>query len=137
MTMNFGGSRVPPASMGDATVAALTATFQQLDGAYARLGAPRTQDQLWKQIGATPMIGQNDVPGDVFTPGDARSLMDFAAPCGSAASPSGLRTATAPVAPPSTTSAPPTPAAASIGGRSSRRHLHRRRREAKSRLARL
>jgi chitinase len=33
---------------------------------------------LWRQIGVTPMIGQNDVPGAIFTPDDAAGLNAFA-----------------------------------------------------------
>ena len=65
-------------SMGDATIAALTATWQQLDGVYRRAGSPRTDKEIWKLLGATPMIGQNDIPGDVFTLGDAARLMQYA-----------------------------------------------------------
>ncbi len=78
MTMDFDGSRPPQMSMGEATIAALNATWQQLDGAYRRAGSPRTQQEIWKAIGATPMIGQNDVPEEVFSPGDAEDLMEFA-----------------------------------------------------------
>jgi chitinase len=77
MAMNYGGSR-ESMTMRAATELALVSTFQQLDGAYQRLGAPRTEEQLWAMIGATPMIGQNDVAGDVFTPGDAEALRSFA-----------------------------------------------------------
>lgn len=78
MTMNYGGSRPTGMSMRDATIAAITATWQQLDGAYQRAGAPRTAKELWKMVGATPMIGQNDVAEDVFRQGDADGLMAFA-----------------------------------------------------------
>lgn len=79
MTMNYGGSRTPDTSMYDATVAALNATWQQLDGVYRRAGAPKTEHELWRMIGATPMIGQNDVREDVFTLDDADALVSFAA----------------------------------------------------------
>ena len=77
MTMNYGGSRAESDSMAEASVAALNATWQQLSDLYARLGIPRTDEEIWGRIGATPMIGQNDVPADVFTPGDAQALLDF------------------------------------------------------------
>src|SRR5690606_1759957 len=33
---------------------------------------------LWRRMGATPMIGQNDVPGEIFSLGAARGLATFA-----------------------------------------------------------
>lgn len=79
MTMNYAESRPSSLPMHDANVQALTSVWQQLDGAYQRAGTPLTQDRLWEMIGATPMIGQNDVPGDFFTQKDAQKLSDFAA----------------------------------------------------------
>lgn len=76
MTMNYGGSR-EAMTMREATAAALMATFQQLDGVYQRAGTPLDEGALWKMVGATPMIGQNDVAADVFTIADAEALMDF------------------------------------------------------------
>lgn len=78
MTMNFGGSRGSATSMRDATVSALTSTWQQLGIVYTQAGQPKTDSQLWSMVGATPMIGQNDVSSDVFTTGDANGLVDFA-----------------------------------------------------------
>src|SRR5690606_16514480 len=37
------------------------------------------RSQLWSRLGATPMIGQNDVPGEVFTVEDAVEFAEFAA----------------------------------------------------------
>ena len=78
MTMNYGGSRAPSDSMGSATAAALNATHLQIDDAYRRAGTLKTQQELWQMLGATPMIGQNDVASDVFTPSDADSLIALA-----------------------------------------------------------
>ncbi|OAI41987.1 hypothetical protein AYO38_03405 [bacterium SCGC AG-212-C10] len=78
MTMDYGGSKESTQSMSEASIAALTATWQQLDGAYVRAGTPLTEAQIWSMIGATPMIGQNDVAGEVFSLGDADKLMTFA-----------------------------------------------------------
>lgn len=78
MTMNYSASREDGVSMHEANVAALNATFEQLEGVLARAGDPRPADELWQMIGATPMIGQNDVREDVFTPDDAHRLIDFA-----------------------------------------------------------
>jgi chitinase len=78
MTMNFGASRGDGRSMSDASIAALNATHRQLDGLYTAAGKPLGPATLWKRMGATPMIGQNDVPGEVFTVGAARELNKFA-----------------------------------------------------------
>ncbi len=77
MTMNYGGSRAAGVSMGDATIAAMNAGWQQLDAAYLAAGVPLNED-LWKMMGATPMIGQNDVAQDVFTQSDATAVLSFA-----------------------------------------------------------
>ena len=61
MTMNYGGSRQPGQGMHAATVSALEATWRQVDGAYRRTGVQLTAAAVWAKIGATPMIGQNDV----------------------------------------------------------------------------
>lgn len=78
MTMNYSASRTPEMSMHEATVAALTATRHQLDSVYRLAGTQKTERELWQLIGATPMIGQNDVAEDIFTTGDAQALIDFA-----------------------------------------------------------
>ncbi len=78
MTMNYGGSRASTVSMKDATISALNATWQQLDGVYRRHNQVLTERELWQRIGITPMIGQNDVPADVFTTADARAIVQYA-----------------------------------------------------------
>lgn len=80
MTMNFvleGGS------MADAVAHSLEGVRRQLDGAFQRAGDElRSPDEVWASVGATPMIGQNDVPGDVFTLADASALVEFASDVG-------------------------------------------------------
>jgi chitinase len=78
MTMDFGGSRPAGMTMGEATLSALRATHAQLAAAYRRVGLTPSAEQLWGQLGATPMIGRNDVEGEVFSLADAASLADFA-----------------------------------------------------------
>jgi len=78
MTMNYGGSREAGQSMGDAHEAALTNTHRQLMEAYAAAGVPLTAAQVWARMGATPMIGVNDVEGEEFTLDDARRLVGLA-----------------------------------------------------------
>ena len=78
MTMDFGASKPATQSMIDAVTSSLTATERQLGILYSRAGLNLTDTTLWSKIGATPMIGQNDVPGEIFTLDDARALNAFA-----------------------------------------------------------
>jgi hypothetical protein len=55
-------------------VNAATSTHNQL----ATLYPSRSDAQLWAMVGVTPMIGQNDIAGEVFTTSDAQQLTDFA-----------------------------------------------------------
>ncbi|NKX49108.1 glycosyl hydrolase family 18 [Arthrobacter deserti] len=66
MTMDYGGSRGPSQSMLGASVAAARATHGQLTVLYRRAGEDVGEQTLWRRIGLTPMIGQNDVVGEVF-----------------------------------------------------------------------
>lgn len=79
MTMNFGASKEPGDSMAQASISALTTLHEQLDAAYSTVGERRTRAQLWSLIGATVMIGQNDVAGEIFTLDDAAEVKAFAA----------------------------------------------------------
>jgi len=58
---------------------ALNALHQQLRAAYSAVGQDLSDLAAWQLVGATPMIGQNDVPAEVFTQDDARQLVAFAA----------------------------------------------------------
>ncbi len=78
MTMDFGDSRGDGVSMADASIASLNATHTQLSTLYAGAGDPLGPATLWRRMGATPMIGQNDVPGEVFGLDAARELNQFA-----------------------------------------------------------
>lgn len=78
MTMDYGPSRADGQSMLQASTEALTATHRQLGQIYAREGQDVGQATLWRRLGATPMIGQNDVAGEIFTLDDARKLSAFA-----------------------------------------------------------
>ena len=78
MTMDFGASKPDDISMGEATKSALLAAHAQLAAAYRRAGLRLSTEQLWARLGATPMIGRNDVQGEVFSLRDAASLGDFA-----------------------------------------------------------
>ncbi len=74
MAMDFG---VPSAGkdMRGAVLSSLRATHRQLG---AVLGRDLSATQLWGRLGATVMIGQNDVPEERFGVADARALVRFA-----------------------------------------------------------
>jgi len=78
MAMDYGASKPKDTSMGDAARSALNAAHAQLGAAYRRAGHPLTAEELWARLGATAMIGRNDVAGEVFSIADASSLADFA-----------------------------------------------------------
>lgn len=78
MTMNYGtdGTVAPP--MSSLSTDALQATASQLDEVWKARELALPPGGVWALLGATPMIGQNDVAGEVFTTDDARTLNDFA-----------------------------------------------------------
>src|SRR5207342_1920114 len=78
MTMDFGASKPGDISMGDAARSALSAAHAQLAATYLRAGRRLSAEQVLARLGVTPMIGRNDVQGEVFSLQDAASLADFA-----------------------------------------------------------
>jgi chitinase len=78
MTMNYGSSRSEGQSMLDAGTSAAQATHEQLSIIYQRAGMTLDSGQIWKKMGLTPMIGHNDLPGEVFDLDAARGLNSFA-----------------------------------------------------------
>ncbi|HLI09756.1 MAG TPA: carbohydrate-binding protein [Ktedonobacteraceae bacterium] len=78
MTMDYGSSLVKGATMVSASESALIQTERQLGILYQRAGIHLNDATLWAKMGATPMIGQNDTPGEVFTLADATALNRFA-----------------------------------------------------------
>ena len=74
MVMNFAQSR-EDSTMQEAVVEALDSAHLQLRNAYRRAGLELGEEQLWSKLGATPMIGQNDVASDVFDLLDAEALL--------------------------------------------------------------
>ncbi|MCU1572688.1 MAG: glycosyl hydrolase family 18 [Micrococcaceae bacterium] len=78
MTMDYGQARPEGQSMLQASVAAAEATHGQLDALYRQAGTSLGSLSLWRKIGLTPMIGQNDVAGEVFTLEDAAGLNAYA-----------------------------------------------------------
>ena len=65
-------------SMVAKAAAAATSTVAQLRTIYSNAGQAKTDAQLWRLIGITPMIGVNDVSSEVFYPSDAVVVRDFA-----------------------------------------------------------
>jgi chitinase len=74
MTMDFGGYYSNGKAMGDLTVSALTDANAQLRSIIPGL----TEAAAYAMLGATPMIGQNDVTSEVFTLTDAQTVASFA-----------------------------------------------------------
>ena len=80
MTMDF-GSLPAGQSMRSGIQHAIEATQVQLGLIYRQAGVMLTPRQVSNErMGATPMIGRNDVQGETFTPSDAHALVSFAPP---------------------------------------------------------
>jgi cellulose synthase/poly-beta-1,6-N-acetylglucosamine synthase-like glycosyltransferase/chitodextrinase len=58
---------------------ALYATHAQLASLLPRYGIRLRSEQIWQRLGATVMIGQNDIRGENFTVPEAQGLAGFAA----------------------------------------------------------
>lgn len=78
MTMDYGGSKDKNDSMFEASKKALIETHRQLGILYKQANISLNSKSLWRKIGTTPMIGQNDVAGEIFTLDDAVKLNIFA-----------------------------------------------------------
>jgi chitinase len=78
MTMDFSTSLPPGQSLISADESALTKLAGQLAAVYAETGVHLSTAQAWQRVGATPMIGQNDVAAERFGLDDARALLAFA-----------------------------------------------------------
>lgn len=78
MTMDYGSSRAANQSMLDASKSALVQTHRQLGILYQQNGVRLNSATVWAKIGATPMIGQNDISSEVFKLADAKGLNSFA-----------------------------------------------------------
>ncbi|MBU2667414.1 chitinase [Actinoplanes bogorensis] len=77
MTMDYNNGDARP-DMLALSLSALSGTHKQLTDLYLRLGTKLTSPQVWSRIGATPMIGQNDIDTERFTLDDAEGLARFA-----------------------------------------------------------
>ena len=79
LTMDF--PEVTPAAgepMTQRTDDALVSLQRQIVDRYRVAGTVLTDTRAWQLVGATAMIGQNDVADQIFEPTDARSLVEFA-----------------------------------------------------------
>jgi len=77
MTMDY-GTDLGDATMAETSMQALNGVHDQLTTLYRSLRVPLPAAGAWAVMGATPMIGQNDVREEVFTLDDAAALSDFA-----------------------------------------------------------
>ncbi|KQV04939.1 glycosyl hydrolase family 18 [Leifsonia sp. Root112D2] len=78
MTMDYGAAKPAKDSMARASENALTATHRQLGILYKQAGTNLSDTSVWAKLGMTPMIGQNDIAGEVFGLDDATALNTFA-----------------------------------------------------------
>lgn len=78
MTMDFNDPVATAGGMLPATISALEATAGQIGEVYAAHGQALDEGERWGKLGATPMIGQNDVDDEVFTIEDATGLATYA-----------------------------------------------------------
>jgi chitodextrinase len=79
MTMDFSSPPGAGSTMARSAEAALNATYGQLASLYPQYGIHLRPQQIWQRLGATVMIGQNDMQGENFTVNDATTLVGFAA----------------------------------------------------------
>lgn len=78
MTMDFGNSKNKNQSMQDAVEKALNETHRQLGILFSNAGIYLNDNSVWSKMGATVMIGQNDIAGEVFSIDDAKAVNKFA-----------------------------------------------------------
>lgn len=78
MTMDFGDGSAAERSMGDLAIQVAADVRDQVSQVYAAADRRLTDAESWSRVGVTPMIGQNDVVGEVFTLAEAEELNAFA-----------------------------------------------------------
>lgn len=74
MAMDYGAAYSSGKKMGELAISAANETFAQIKPLFPG----KTDAQIWALIGVTPMIGQNDIASEIFTPSDAQMLVTFA-----------------------------------------------------------
>jgi chitinase len=78
MAMDFGEPRAAE-DMREAILSSIDATRKQVSALFGRAGARLDSDSLWRKVGVTVMIGQNDVKPEHVTVEDARAVAEHAA----------------------------------------------------------
>jgi cellulose synthase/poly-beta-1,6-N-acetylglucosamine synthase-like glycosyltransferase len=78
MTMDFTHAPAAGSTMLTSVQSALKSTHAQLASLFPRYGIRLRSQQIWQRLGATVMIGQNDITGENFTVPDAEGLVSFA-----------------------------------------------------------
>src|SRR5690606_2950882 len=78
MTMDFNTGVEAGKPYSDVVLQAAAALHGQVQDAFERHGVDLDDARAWERVGITPMIGQNDIPGEVFTIGDAERVNQFA-----------------------------------------------------------
>jgi chitinase len=79
MTMNFSQPPAGGSSLLASVESALRAAHGQMADIFPRYGIRLSSQQIWQRLGATVMIGQNNIQGETFSVADARGLASFAA----------------------------------------------------------
>jgi chitinase len=79
MTMDFAQPPGAGSTMLQSVESALRATHGQLADIFPQYGVHLSSQQIWQRLGATVMIGQNNIKGENFTVSDAHGLVSFAA----------------------------------------------------------
>jgi cellulose synthase/poly-beta-1,6-N-acetylglucosamine synthase-like glycosyltransferase len=79
MTMDFSQPPAAGSTMLAAVESALHEAHGQMADIFPRYGIRLSSQQIWQRLGATVMIGQNNIQGETFTVADARGLASFAA----------------------------------------------------------
>lgn len=79
MTMNYGSANAPdPELLGFYAIQAMDALHDQVHTLYANAGIAKSDEEIWHMLGATPMIGVNDVIAEVFSLDHGREVLAFA-----------------------------------------------------------
>lgn len=71
MTMNYA---YPDDNMGQEAINAANGLFSELRAIFPS----KTTDQIWSMVGITPMIGQNNSSGEIFSLSNAQEVLTFA-----------------------------------------------------------
>jgi chitinase len=77
MTMDF-GTLTPEMTVADAAIEALSSASAQVHDSFSAAGIDLDASALWAHMGATVMIGRNDVRTEVFNLDNANELLAFA-----------------------------------------------------------